>query len=658
MTETLTTHADLDWWDEAIDGITTEINVLKPSQWAEQNRYLPPSVTPLPGPFSFKVMPFIREILDNFDIRSPIHEVNFMKGSQLAWTTGVLENVVGYSISVVKSAPMMWLTADAELAQLRMDQNVTPMIQQSGLEEHLQSSDDISGKKQAKTSKKIEWSGGGYILPYGAQNANKMRQTSVKFMLMDEVDGYPLTIPRVGEPSKEASSRCKGYWDVRKILRGSTPLLTSDTRIGKYFKEGDQRYYYVNCLKCGGEQRLRFSGTNESGHDYGLVYELDDDGNLKPETVRYKCKHCGHEHKESDKMRLFAEDNAQWKPTATPKAPDIRSYHLSSLYSPSLMYKWSQCVQAYLDGFDPRENKVRDTGAWQYFYNHVLGEPFSVRSNKLKFEVVSMHRRHQYMMGQIPNNFARQFCQGPICILTCAVDVHKTHLDVAVIGWARGERAFLVDEWTLKGDCEQLDTDPWNRLREIVESKTYTDGDRTYNIQLTFVDSGYNTDRVTEFCAEYEQGVIPIMGTPTRGTQRQLKEFTQFTSSMGTLGYSIYVDTFKERWHASLRREWDGMKVQPSRHFNCPINCPDQRLKELTTEYKVQKINKETNQSEGWAWHRPSGAPNEMWDLLVYNTCALSVIAHEYCVEQMGMEEVDWFMFWDYAESAEGLYFN
>jgi phage terminase large subunit GpA-like protein len=97
----------------AIRGLTSEVKVLSPSQWAEQNRYLPPSVTPIPGLFGFDVTPYLREILDCLDVESSIREVTFMKGVQVCATTGVLENAIGYFIAQVQTEAVMLLTADA-----------------------------------------------------------------------------------------------------------------------------------------------------------------------------------------------------------------------------------------------------------------------------------------------------------------------------------------------------------------------------------------------------------------------------------------------------------------------------------------------------------------------------------------------------------------
>jgi len=86
----------------------------------------------MPGPFRWDVTPYLREIVDCVGLESPIREVSLMKGVQMAATVGILENAIGYFIEHVKTAPCMFVTADLEIAKLRMDTNIKPMIEASG----------------------------------------------------------------------------------------------------------------------------------------------------------------------------------------------------------------------------------------------------------------------------------------------------------------------------------------------------------------------------------------------------------------------------------------------------------------------------------------------------------------------------------------------
>jgi phage terminase large subunit GpA-like protein len=647
------TREQREWLARQIEGLTTDRDGLTPSQWAEKFRYLPQSVTPMPGYYRFDVAPYLREIVDCLGVDSPVREVSVMKGVQLGLTVGVLENAIGYFIQHVKSAPMMLVTADADMAQLRMESYVTPMLVHSDLERFITSSDVNNPRKTGKTDKRIEWAGGGFLMPFGAQNANKLRSVSIQVLLRDEIDGWPDTVGKDGDPIKLSADRTAAYEGTRKIADISTPLVRGLSKIEARFRRGDQRYYFVCCLKCGHAQTLRFRRTNpDTGEVTGMVWETEH-GRLVPDSVRYLCEACAHPHTNDDKTRLLSpEHGAEWRPTAVPATPDHRSYHISALYSPVGMQSWSTCVQKWLEAWDEEHARPRDLGSLQVFYNNVLGESYELRGEQVRFDAVSAHRRHEYVFGQVPNAWAARACGSPVLFVTCAVDVQKDNLAVAVFGWCRGRRALLIDYWRFEGDTSQLsDAGTWGRLRKLIEEHEYrADDGKRYRVQLTLIDCGYNTDQVYQFCGDYEAGVAPVKGRDAPLKSATLKEFGEYTTPNGLRAYAITVDFYKDRWSAALRRGWDGTDMQPQGHFNAPLDATDKQLKELTVEVKREKIEKATGKRLGFEWHRPHGADNELWDLIIYASCGCDLIAWSICRDVLELEFVNWTAFYDYCE--------
>ena len=122
--------------------------------------YLPESVSPMPGFIRYDVNPFMREIIDCFDINSTVREVNVKKGVQITYTT-MLESVLLYFMAHVKTLPIMFMTADKELAEARIENNIIPMINQSGFDHIIRSSDEGNSRKTGKTKHHIQWEGGG-----------------------------------------------------------------------------------------------------------------------------------------------------------------------------------------------------------------------------------------------------------------------------------------------------------------------------------------------------------------------------------------------------------------------------------------------------------------------------------------------------------------
>ncbi|MCK5606565.1 phage terminase large subunit family protein [Candidatus Pacearchaeota archaeon] len=642
-----------EWLVGQFSKLTDTLDIILPSEYAEQVRYLPPQNTPLPGFYSYNIVPFLREIVDCYSPQSPVREFALMKGLQLGATVGILENGILFYMGHIRNAPVALVTADAELAKLRMDLYITPMINQSGLDDRIKSIDEKNTRKTGKTEKKIEWEGGGFLVPLGAQNPNKSRSLSFQVLQCDEIDGWPDSVGKSGDPCDRIKGRSAAFETTRKIAWISTPLITGMSKIFRAYEKGDRRKYHVPCKHCKKFQELKFNKVNDDGTCYGIQFEVDEEGHLVKDSVVYMCKFCQGVMINEDKGWMLP--RGKWVATAHSSDSTYRSYHLSAFYSPVGMQTWTAQVLRWLECWDVVNNRVKDSDKLQVFYNEVLGAPFTIGGQRLKLENVNTHRRAVYTSGMVPNMISAKETGAKIQILICSVDVHKEHLDVQIIGWAP-RRCFYSIEWLkLEGDCENLDEDPWKKLRTLIEDKQYrSDDGRLYKIQLTFIDSQYNTDLVHLFCSEYSGGVIPVRGTelPVKGTT--FKEFSEFKSKMGQVGYNITTTLYKDRLAMGLKREWDGISLQPNGHPNFPQDYPDQFFKELTIERKQEIKDARTGKTVGFAW---VGRGAHAWDTLVYNCAAIDIIALDTCINELGLEEIEWSQFWQLCEE-KGLFWE
>lgn len=646
------------WLADRTEDMIDHIEHIGPVQFNEENRYLPPGVTPRPGYVRYDLFPFMREILECFDPLSRVREVNVMKGVQVAFTTSLLEAIILYYIGHIKTQAGIFLTADGELAKIRMDNNIMPMINESNMGHLIRSADTSSTRKTGMTKDYLQWEGGGSLLSFGAQNAKKMRMNSAPLLVKDELDGWPRAVGQDGNSDTLTDARATAYWPIRKILRGSTPLL-EPSMIGEAYERGDKRLYMVLCKTCSFPQVLKHRKPDlETGIVGGFQWETDGE-QLVLESVRYCCVNCGEPHFEHDKEKLFSTaEGAHWKPTAVPKEPGIRSYHLPAFYSPFGFRPWSKNIADFLDSFDPVTKTVKSIDKYQEYYNNTEGKPFRVQGSKVRFSSVSGHRRPQYSLGQIPNAYATEYSGSKILFLTCQVDVHVKNLAVSVIGWCTGSRPYLIDYWRFdqendEDDCSQLESPVWQRLRDLIETAAYEADDGTkYTIAITFVDAGFSNANVVQFCSDYDMGVYPILGRDRPGKNQSIKEFTEFTTQGGTIGFKITVDHYKDRMASVLRRDWDEHRgLQPEFHFNAPVDTTDKQLKELTKETRKEKVDPQGNTT--YVWHRPSNAPNELWDLLGYGYAQVEIFAWHICIQHFELEKVVWSDFWEYAALQE-----
>lgn len=643
---------DFDWLTEKIDNIKDTHEVMSVSKYAEKTRYLPASVTPLPGYFSFDVTPYTREIADCMSLSSPVRIVAVKKGVQLGLTVSLLENTVLYTIGHVKNSPVMMLTADKELSNLRTQQNILPMLEHSGLS-HLIQAQEVGGKtrKSGMNKDKIAWYGGGYILNFGANSPSKLRSFSIQYLLIDECDGFKQSIGKDGDPVKLAIDRTAAYIESRKICIFSTPTIAGQSKIDDHYKLGDQRVYKVPCKSCGYMQQLEWNKVNkETGEVYGLVFNHDN-GLLDIDSVRYVCSHCGQAHKNADKYKML--NAGKWVPTARPSEPNRRSYHISGLYSPVSFKSWEDICVEWFEAWDVVGGKVKDINKLHVWYNNNKGEPFRAENDKLKFTTVSEHRRKEYRLGEIPNYLSLRACDDEILLVTAAVDVQKTYLSVGVFGWTSKQIPFVIDYQEFEGDCEDVNSQPWIDLRRLIDHKEYiADNGSKYRIILTAVDSGYLQSVVIAFCEEVDNTIV-IKGLPGAQKGAQFQQFKKASTKLGTEAYNLNTDFYKERWYGALKRKWNRDDKQHEHCFNVPVDMTDKQLKELTVEVKVADIDPVSKAMRGFKWHRPSGADNELFDLMVYNNAVLDIIAHDVFINQNGRDNVSWIEFWEFCRTGD-----
>tara|TARA_R110000772_G_scaffold34589_2_gene83878 strand:+ start:90 stop:878 length:789 start_codon:yes stop_codon:yes gene_type:complete len=250
-----------------------------------------------------------------------------------------------------------------------------------------------------------------------------------------------------------------------------------------------------------------------------------------------------------------------------------------------------------------------------------------------------------------------RFSGSHALLLTRTVDVHKDFLAVGTWAWCRDMRSYLVEykriDHTSPGDgCDNSESNVWKELSaDILEKEFVADDGKIYKVALTLVDAGWSNAVVTDFCTDFDN-VYAIVGADKTAKSQVIKEFGHFVTKAGGDGFRINVDHYKDRIAPVLKREWvEDAGDQPRYHFNAPVDITDKQLKELTVEYRSEKVDDRGKIS--YPWYRPSGARNELWDLLVYAHASVEIIAWDLFTKVWERDGVDWPEFWEYLEAGE-----
>ena len=648
-------ESDADYIRRGFLSLPFEMVKIRVSEWAEQKRFIPSEFSPKPGYWSNDWNPHFVEIMDALSDDSPIQQVTLMKSAQIGATTAA-ENWIGYTIDE-SPAPFFYLTADKDLAESAMEQKISALILHCGLSEKIKASDPTS--RRTGSTKSLKEFAGGFIRAVGANNPGKLRSISVKRFYGDELDGMPDTVGEEGDPIRLALKRTNAYGRRRKIFFTSTPAIMQTSKINRLYKLGDQRQRFVPCPHCGHMQVLTMKGTKEDGTRFGLNIEIDEDGYLIPESVFYICADCGTAIFEHHKPEMFKK--GEWRPTARARDNVTRSYHINALYSPLGMYSWEDIAREFVEVFDIAKDRIKDLEGYKSFVNTILGLPWEERGEAPTYERVITHRRAIYSRNKIPNESALRETGSQIAMLTAAADVHKTRIDIEIVGWCVDGRSYSIDWRHLEPEegktVEDLDSDMWKKLADILENERWTAEDgRSYGIMLTLIDAGYATDSVRRFCSNYSAGVLPIFG---RDSMRKTSAMKNFYFHEKTNAADINVTLYKDRLASWLRSDWRDGELQPVGYPNYPSDYGDDFFREYEAEHKLAEKSRKTGQIIGYTWQKVPNKPNHAWDCRVYNMAALDMYALEITRELSGDAKaltINYADFWRWAiENGDGI---
>jgi len=452
--------------------------LLTVSGWADRHRMLSQRASSEPGRWRTGRTPYLREIMDCLSPSSPVERVVFMKGAQTGGTEAG-NNWVGYVIHHAPG-PMLAVLPTVEMAKRNSKQRIDPLIEESPILCELVRPARSRDSGNTVLAKEFP---GGVLVMTGANSAVGLRSMPVRYLFLDEVDGYPGDLDGEGDPVALAEARTRTF-SRRKILIVSTPTIRGASRIEREYEASDQRRYFVPCPVCRKHQWLKFEQ---------LKWEKG-----KPETAAYECEHCQARIEEHHKTWML--ENGEWRATAKPENDNGKTagFHLSSLYSPTGWRSWVQIAGAWLaaQGSDAAVKSVKNTD---------LGETWEEVGEAPDWQRL-YDRREDYREGTVP--------VGGL-LLTAGVDIQKDRIEVSIWAWGRDKESWLVEHRVIDGDTSRDDV--WNELTEMLsETWSHASGVQMPLKRLA-VDSGYATQEVYGWVRRHHAGLVMAVKGVERG---------------------------------------------------------------------------------------------------------------------------------------------
>ena len=558
-----------------------------PSLWAEEHFELP-ETSAEPGRWNSDRASYQAGILDAI-CEAGVQKVTLMCSAQIGKT-------------IVLLIIICWLI-DLDPCSILMTQPTTDMAEMFSKEKLASAianvkpvSEKIVQKSRNATSTILmKMFAGGFLRLAGANSPSSLASMSIRAYFGDEIDKYPPSAGKEGDPVKLAMQRTETFWNWLVFLV-STPSIKENSRIEDEFNESDKRRFFVPCPHCGHRQHLVWSRFQYVGKD---TPDAD-----PTSGVYYICESCNAPIEEKHKAQMMRD--GQWQATATAIDPKHVGFHINRFYS-----SWKSWVDLCLD----YESSKNDSQKLQVFWNATLGLPYErVAGEKLDWERLrDRASRSEYQAGTVP--------QGGL-ILTAGVDVQADRLEYAIVAWGKGEECFVVDYQKIIGD--PLLPKTWEQLVHAT-NKVYLRVDGAeLKVRATAIDSGYLTQEVYYQVRKYrylhwfaikgQSGDRPIVSRPSV----QEIDYKGEKVKRGIQLYKVGVDLAKETLYARSQIETPGAKF-----LNFPNNLDAEFYEGFCGEVQVTK---HRNGHPYMVWEKLSGVRNEPLDLMVYGLAAAHLV--------------------------------
>lgn len=564
-----------------------------PSEWAQKKRMIAEGTSVHPGKWDNARTPYLPEIMDCISPRHWARRVTLKKSAQVAGSEGI-SNVLGWTIDVAPCATLV-VHPTIESGRDWVEEKFEPTIQATRALRRKISSEIVRGRK-GSTLKRKRFPGGSLVIT-GANSPAGLRQKSIRLLICDDFDEFPLSIGNQGDPAKMARARLISYQRTGqdKELDVSTPTNKATSRIDKQFEAGDQRYWHVPCPHCGLEQVLKWGGPDKP---YGIKFNRE-----PPHRAHYVCESgngCVIEYWQLQQMN----GRGRWV-AAKPGPGREPSFHLCALNSP--FTTWDHMVEAFLEAEgDPEELKT--------WINLWLGEAWDAGGNLPKAQVL-LDRREEWPEGT---------CPAGVLLIVLAADVQADGVYYEFVGFGRDRQSWSLEHGFLAGETDAEGGKVWRdfdalrgrRFRDPLGNDRGMDGGG--------IDSNYLTDIVVAWC-KTRPDMLPLRGEdgfsvppfPGRATAREFSERGR-RKRKGAKTFPVGTWQIKARYTGQLKLQGPGADGNyPPGYPHFSLDCDEDFFEQHLSEVFVRQKNRKTGKIQD-GWHVVGTKGNHYLDCRVY----------------------------------------
>ena len=559
------------------------------SEWADRYRRLPAESSSEPGQWKTSRTPYLRKVMQCIsDIK--VRKVIMMFSAQIGKSEVIL-NTMGF-YAHINPSPILMVQPTVETARDFSKERIAPTIRDTPVLRSLIGAEKTRDSKNTVLKKFFP---GGYIAGVGANSPVGLASRPIKILLADEIDRWPESAKKEGDPLTIVEKRTTTYPYSYKMVFTSTPTIDGISRIQHEFNQGSMERWKLPCPGCGEYHELQWANIK-----FEHMYDSETKTLDESKEVLCLCESCG----ELSNELAWKSGMGRGEWFATNENATIKSFHLCALASP--WKPWIEIVKSFLSAKGDSEMLK----AWT---NTELGEPWIDDGETV--DAAELMRRREHYNCIVPND---------VLVITAGVDVQDDRFELEIVGWGVNKVSWGIEYKVIHGNTSLPET--WERLDQHL-LKTYIAEDGTeMKIERVCIDSGgHRTSECYRFCRERElRGVYAIKGKGGSG-MNILHSYSR-TKKVKNILWTIATDTAKSTLYSRLSQVDDtkaGYCHFPMDTTDFERNYDEKYFEGLTSEVKVTKMIKGRPKTE---WKVKTGAKNEPLDCRVYSMAALEIL--------------------------------
>lgn len=453
------------------------------AEWAERHRVLSKGVSYEHGKYRCDRVPYLRPAMDDITDKT-VTDIIWCFAAQTG-KSETMNNVIGYythgdPASVLMVQPTIHLAKEYSKDRIDLMYRDCPALKELILPARSRDSGNTTLSKRFP---------GGSLAIAGANAPSGLAGRPRRVVLLDEVDRFPTSAGKEGDPCALADKRTEAFPNAVK-LKTSTPTVKGASRIWSLLEQSDFQKLFCKCPKC--------------EHAQVWMWDQVKWPTGKPEEAWLECANPVCRHALTDEERVASVRAGEWR--ATQPFTGMRGRWLNGI---NTLFQHHNGFRNRLHEFAAEFLKAKAGGVetMRVWVNTFLAECFEEEVDVIKPNALE-ERAENYAPDELPEK---------ALLLVAGVDVQGDRIECTVWAYGMDDEAWAVEHRVFHGDPDKDEV--WQSLDTYLLQEFEREDGCKLKIERAFIDMGHKNRRTLAFCQpRIGRGVFPCRGVNRVGT--------------------------------------------------------------------------------------------------------------------------------------------